>query len=47
MPPTPPAAVAVADPGADLRHRVRETTLSVVGPDGAPLPHAEVTVEQV
>lgn len=39
--------VQVLDPGPDLRHRVRETTLTVVGPGGSPLGEAEVTVEQV
>lgn len=48
MTPSPrvPAA-AVADPGPDLRHRVLDTTLVVVGADGTPLGDAEVTVEQV
>jgi GH35 family endo-1,4-beta-xylanase len=37
----------VADPGVDLRHRVLETTVTVVGGDGSPAREAEVTVEQL
>ncbi|WP_447925525.1 endo-1,4-beta-xylanase [Georgenia muralis] len=40
------AVVAVADPGADLRHRVTGTTVTLRGADGAPLAAHEVTVEQ-
>jgi endo-1,4-beta-xylanase len=39
--------VAVADPGSDLRHRLVDTDVVVVGTDGAPLREAEVTVEQL
>ncbi len=38
------AAVPPADP--TMRHRIADATITVLGPDGSPLPDTEVTVEQ-
>ena len=40
------SVVAAPDPGAELRHRLTETVVTVHGDDGAPLAGTAVTVEQ-